>query len=201
MLLVRLLLITILATSNFACSHLIETDYPQYLSSNAGKANLPAVNSALEYSLTIDTQEHYDEFPAFMTAGTQVWIVEFGKMLDDTLQSAEVQNAFGTLEKTMSNDTDSDLLIFDLIEYAYGGSGAHISLDVSLFSEGKEVFTRNYMEDGLTQGSGLFLGTAFARKDAVQQATKAAMDKILLNLLDDVNAQKKNPVDVVISDR
>jgi hypothetical protein len=201
MLVVRLLLITMLATSTCACSHLIETDYPQYLSNNAGSANLPATNSAREYSLTIDTQHHHDEFRAFTTGAAHLWIIEFGKMLDDTLQSAEVQTAFGTLKKTTSSDTGSDILIFDLIEYSFEESGARISMDISMFSGGKEIFTKNYIEDGRTEGSRIFWGGASAQKNAVQQATKSAMDEILRDLITDMNAENKRLLSGVMADR
>jgi hypothetical protein len=90
-------LVALLVLGTSACSirHVIEKDYPQYLVNNAGAGNLPNTDKASKYFLTSNTQNHSYEFRAVTTGYANLWIVEFDKMLDDTLKSTDVQNAFG----------------------------------------------------------------------------------------------------------
>jgi hypothetical protein len=114
--------------------------------------------------------------------------VQFGKMLDDTLQSTDVQNAFGTLQKVSDVSGDpSGLLIFDLQRYTFEDFGAHISLKISLSRSEQVVFSRTYTQDGKTQGGKMFWAGAFGQKNAVQQSTKLALDEILRQLISDLN--------------
>ncbi|WP_207951748.1 hypothetical protein [Pseudomaricurvus alcaniphilus] len=110
-------------------------------------------------------------------------------MLDDTLKSADVQAAFGRLEKV--NEAGNGLggtLTFDLRNYTFQDFGAHIELKVSLSRGGKSIFENTYTQDGKTQGGKMFWGGAFAQKNAVQQSTKLAIDEILRRLITDLNA-------------
>jgi hypothetical protein len=51
------------------------------------------------------------------------------------------------------------------------------------------VFEKIYQADGATQGGKMFWGGAFAMKNAVQQSSKLAIDSILRQLINDLNAQ------------
>lgn len=178
----------VLATSACSIRHVIEQDYPQYLVNNTGAANLPNTNKASEYFLTSNTQNHSYEFRAVTTGYANLWIVEFGKMLDDTLKSTDVQNAFGALQKVSDVSADSRaLLIFDLQNYTFEDFGAHISLKISLSRLGQVVFSRTYTQDGKTQGGKMVWAGAFGQKNAVQQSTKLALDEILRQLISDLN--------------
>jgi len=181
--------VIILGTSACTIRHVIEEDYPQYLVNNTGAANLPKTNKASEYVLTSDTQQHSYEFRAVATGYANLWVVEFGKMLDDTLMSADVQKAFGVLQKVSDTSGNSNgLLIFDLQSYTFEDFGAHLSLKISLSRSGQVVFSETYTQDGKTQGDKMFWGGVFAQKNAVQQSTKLALDKILRQLILDLNA-------------
>jgi len=183
-----LLALFVLATSACSIRHVIEQDYPQYLVNNTGAANLPNTNKASEYFLTSNTQNHSYEFRAVTTGYANLWIVEFGKMLDDTLKSTDVQNAFGALQKVSDVSADSRaLLIFDLQNYTFEDFGAHISLKISLSRLGQVVFSRTYTQDGKTQGGKMVWAGAFGQKNAVQQSTKLALDEILRQLISDLN--------------
>lgn len=163
--LVRFFLAATISLSASACTirQDMAQDYPQYLVNNAGRANLPKTGKASEYLLTPATQQHHYEFRAVVTGYANVWIVEFGKMLDDTLMSADVQQAFGNLRKASGQSATSDgLLIFDLEQYTFENFGAHISLKISLSHIGKEVFSKTYVQHGKTQGGKMFRGGAFA---------------------------------------
>ena len=119
-------------------------------------------------------------------------VVEFGKMLDDTLMSTDVQKAFGALQRASDTSGNaSNLLIFDLQRYTFEEFGAHISLKISLSRGGQEVFSKTYVQDGRSQGGKMFWGGVFAQKNAVQQSTKLALDEILRQLLSDLNTQAR----------
>ena len=190
--LVRFFLATTISLSASACTirHNIAQDYPQYLVNNAGSANLSKTGRASEYLLTPATQQHHYEFRAVVTGFANLLIVEFGKMLDDTLMSTDVQQAFGTLRKAAGQSAASDgLLIFDLEQYTFEDFGAHISLKISLSHTGKVVFSKTYVQDGKTQGGKMFWGGPFAQKNAVQQSTKLALDEILRQLIADLSTK------------
>jgi len=185
----------VLATSACSIKHVIEKDYPQYLAKHTGAANLPNTNKASEYFLTSNTQNYSYEFRAFTTGYANLWIVEFGKMLDDTLKSTDVQNAFGALQKVLDVSGDSmSLLIFDLQRYTFEDYGAHISLKISLSRLGQVVFSKTYMQKGKTQGGKMWWAGAFGQRNAVQQSTKLALDEILRQLISDLNTMTKQSI-------
>jgi hypothetical protein len=179
------------ATLLGACTitHMIEEDYPQYLATTSGSSNLPKTDKASTYYLTPHTQDSKYEFRAVMSGPGNVWVVEFGKMLDDTLKSADVQAAFGSLQKVSTPSSSGRLLIFDLEQYTFEDFGAHISLKISLSVSGKTVFEKVYKQDGKSQGGKVFWGGGFAQRNAVQQSTKLALDEIIRRLIDDLNSQ------------
>ena len=179
--------LVILSASACTIHHNIAQDYPQYLINNEGGANRSKTSSASEYLLTPDTQQHRYEFRAEVTGYGNLWIVEFGKMLDATMMSIEVQKAFGTLKKVSSQSVASGgLLIFELEKYTFEDYGAHISLKISLSQMGKVVFSKTYVQDGKTQGWKMFFGGVFSQRNAVQQSTKLALDEILRQLIADL---------------
>lgn len=184
-----LIAVSILGASGCSIKHVIEQDYPQYLINNIGTSNFPETDKASEYFLTAKTQQHRYEFRAVSTGYANLWIVEFGKMLDDQLMSKDVQDAFGALKKVSTQSEDLEgLLIFDLQSYTFKDYNSHISMKISLFQKGKEVFSKLYEQDGKSQGGKMFWAGAFGQKNAVQQSTKLALDEILRRLISDLNA-------------
>ncbi len=186
-----LISILILGASSCAIRHVVSQGYPQYLVNNSGAANLPNTDKASAYFLTSNTQDHSYEFRAVSTGYGNIWIVEFGKMLDDTLKSTDVQNAFGGLQKVLevSGDTGG-LLDFELQSYTFENFGAKIRLKISLYRLGQVVFSKTYTQLGETQGGKMIWAGVFGQKNAVQQSTKLALDEILRQLISDLNATK-----------
>lgn len=188
----NIFLVTVIVLCTSSCQHFIEKDYPEYLANNTGTANLPETDKASDYILTPNTQQHSYEFQAVSTGVANIWVVEFGKMLDDTLMSTDVQKAFGALQKVSGmSGSSSSLLIFDLQNYTFEDYGAHISLKISLIRSGREIFSKIYKQHGKTQGGKMVWGGAFAQKNAVQQSTKLALDEILRQLILDLNTMTK----------
>ena len=183
-----------LVLSGCSIKHDVVKDYPQYLVNNQSASRLPTTSAASGYLVTPATQAHHYEFRSAMAGYANVWVVEFGRMLDDTLQSHDVQAAFGKLVKAQNGAATDGLLTFDLQNYTYAELGAHVSLKVTYHAAGKDVFEKVYKADGATQGGKMFWGGAFAMKNAVQQSSKLAIDSILRQLINDLNARAGTPV-------
>lgn len=189
----KLVAMVVLTAPLLLCSctirHVIQSDYSEYLAKNTGTANLPKTDKASEYALTTKTQEFSYEFRAFLTGQANLWVVDIGKMLEDTLKSSDVQAAFGSLKKSESQATANGLLTFDLQSYAFEHFKANISLKVSYSQAGKVVFEKIYTKDGANQTGKMVAAGVFGQKNAVQQSTKLAIDAILRDLITDLNSQ------------
>ena len=63
-----------------------------------------------------------------------------------------------------------------------------MALKVTLQRGTTETMTKTYQADGVTQGGKMFWAGVFGMKNAIQQSTKDAVDKILAGMLMDLNA-------------
>jgi hypothetical protein len=169
--------------------HFVAEDYPKYLENNQGESKLPsAKNIETDYSITPATEKHSYEFRSGAAGYGNLWIVEFGKMLDQTLQSKDLQAAFGKLEKqSIGNKNGGSLIIFDLINYEFSTYAAHIELKITMTKNGTNVFEKTYKVDGNNVAGKMWTGGAFAMKNSVQQSTKLALDEILKGFINDLN--------------
>lgn len=177
--------LAMLALCGCSIRHNVVADYPQYLANNAGESHLPLTQSAKTYALSQGTQTHHYEFRAVTTGYANLWMVDFGKMLDATMQSTDVQAAFGGISKS---DAQDDALKFTLDSYTFSDFNAHVSMHVAYNRGGAQVFNKQYQSDGVSQGGKMFWGGAFAMKNAIQQSTKRSIDQILTALIGDLNA-------------
>ena len=186
-------LLGLCATALLLCGcsirHDVVKDYPQYLINNQGTSQLPSTTAASKYTVSPATASSHYEFRSAMAGYANVWVVQFGKMLDDTLQSHDVQAAFGKLTKSDGGPASDGVLIFDLQSYTYVELGAHVLLKVTYRRGNQDVLSKVYSADGTTQGGKMFWGGAFAMKNAVQQSTKLAIDNILRRVIADLNAR------------
>lgn len=179
-----------LLASSCTIRHHVQADYPKYLAVNSGASALPKTSKASLYWLTPQTAAYSYEFRAAVSGPANLWVVEIGKMLDDTLQSNDVQAAFGSLGKAGDGGGSThSTLVFELQRYTFEQFGAHLSIKVALVRGGRPVFEKTYSEAGKTQGGKMFWAGAFGQKNAVQQSTKLAIDEILRDLISDLNAQ------------
>src|SRR5688500_13264428 len=104
--------------SGCSVNHPVAKDYPQYLSKNSNAVALP--KSALKSGYFIDgkTQDHRYEFRAATVGYAHLWIVEFGKILDATLQAPYMQTSFGQLAKaTAESGNEGNLISLSLEKY------------------------------------------------------------------------------------
>ena len=177
----------VLLSSACAINHAIHEDYPAYLTNNQGASSLPRTNLQASYTLTPRTEQHHYEFRSIAVGYGNVWIVEFGKILDQTLQSNDVQAAFGKLEKGTSGTDRANVIQFDLENYTFGDFAARVALRIALLRSGTEVFSKTYRADGKSQGGKMLFGGVLAMRNATQQSTKLALDSILRDFIEDVN--------------
>lgn len=187
-----MLILVVLLILSTGCSvkHPIAVDYGQYLTNNENKNNFPAIKVESDYALTQNTINHHYEFRAASVGYAHLWIVEFGKILDETLKSKDVQSAFGRLSKIDSEASNKGyFILFDLENYEFKNYQAFISLKISLTKDGNVIFDKTYKADGKSQGGKMFFGGPFAMKNATQQSTKLALDQILRAFIEDINTK------------
>jgi len=184
------LLFLLVLTMSYGCSidHNVADDYRQYLANNKGNSNLLKTDFEADYSLTDFTDKHHYEFRSATVGYANLWIVDFGKILDETLQSPDIQVSFGRLSLARDDlENIKKLVLFDLQSYEFSDFGAHVSLRIALFESGNKVFNKVYRADGKTQGSKMFFAGVFGMKNAIQQSTKLAIDQIFRDFIEDVN--------------
>ena len=184
-------LATFALVSGCTVKHYVAEDYPQYLTNNLGESHLPTTSAASKYAFTPATNAQHFEFRSAMAGRANLWIVEFGRLLEATLQSRDVQGAFGHLTRSPLEDRGDGLLVFDLQDYRFADKHAYVTLRVIRRAGGADVFSKVYQAEGDSQGGKMFWGGSLAMKNAVQQSTKRAIDDILRRLISDLNAQTK----------
>jgi len=178
----------LLITSACSINRPVSNDYDQYLANNEGVNNLPRAEHAASYQMSNAIKSHRYEFRSFMTGHANLWIVEFGKMLDATLRSKDIQQAFDSQLTSVDGINAKDtLLYFDLQNYRFEDTQAKINLRVTLKRNESVLFEKIYTANGKSQGGKMFWGGVFAQKNAVQQSTKLALDEIFKQLIHDFN--------------
>lgn len=187
---IRLIVLFISVTLIAGCTikHPIAKDYSQYLANNKGEVTLPKSTLETDYEIDSATETHRYEFRAATVGYAHLWIVEFGQMLEATLQSDDVQASFGKLSKVNGTRQNSGLLRFNLENYEFKDHMAHVTLNISLEQDGKTVLNKTYHAKGKSQGGKMFFGGPFAMKNATQQSTKFAIDEILRDFINDTKA-------------
>lgn len=176
-------------TTGCSIMHPVADDYNQYLSKNQGATKFETAKVANQYFLPAATQNHRYEFRSMTTGHANVWVVEFGKVLDATLQSKDVTDALGNLTKAAAESQGGNsTIVFDLQKYTFVDHGAHIALTISVKNANGEAFKKTYNASGKTQGGKMFWAGAFGMKNAVQQSTKYAMDQIMADFIRDLKA-------------
>ena len=181
-------IILLVATIFTGCSinHPIAKDYGQYLENNRGNSSLPKSGVEAEYSISEQTLNHRYEFRAATVGYAHLWIVEFGDILKETLKSTDVQEAFGGLSE-VKGESQKNLIVFNLENYEFKNHHAYISLNISLAENSQVKFEKTYHSEGASQGGKMFWGGPFAMKNATQQSTKLAIDKIISEFIEDIN--------------
>lgn len=181
----------ILAFGVTGCSinHPVAKDYGDYLAENATATSLPKANLDSDYTITKPTQNHRYEFRAATVGYAHLWIVEFGKILDDTLKAKYVQDAFGDFKQTDLVSAPGNLVSFNLVSYEFKDYRAYVTLEVSLTENGVKKVGKAYSAEGVSKGGQMWGAGPFGMKSATLESTKSAIDSILQQFITDLNAK------------
>lgn len=173
--------------NDMTMKQVVSEDYKQYLANNEGNFPFPQTNYVAEYILTPSTVNHNYEFRSGLTGYVNLWIVNFGDILEKTLQGKDMQSAFKQLSKSAGEGSSGKMTIkYHLIDYKFEELEARLRLQISVLKGKTTVFDETYFEKGQSQGGKMFWTGAFGMKNSIQQSTKNAIDKILAKSLHDM---------------
>lgn len=188
----KLSILLCLVALSTGCSirHVVSDDYTRYLINNEGNYQLPNTDYVAEYVMAPNTANHNYEFRAATVGYAHLWVVNFGKILEKTLESKDVQNAFKKLSKANGKGTPGILVInFNLVDYEFSGFEALVKLQITAIKDDSILFDKTYFEKGISQGGKMFIAGPFGMKNAIQQSTKSAIDKIMAQSLNDITSK------------
>lgn len=186
-------LLLLALTTGCSINHPVAQDYDAHLTKYGAEKNLPAAEINADYSIQPNTLSHNYQFRAATVGYAHVWIVEFGKILDKTLQAPYVQTAFGGLNRAESDQSSGLHIDFELTDYRFENYRAYTSLMIKIYDLGKEVFAKTYSSQGTAQGGDMWLAGPFGMKTATLESTKNAIDKILEEFIGDINSKITAP--------
>lgn len=180
-------LLIIGAATGCSINHPIAKDYPQYLEKYGKEGDLPKTELKSNYSIDGKTETHRYEFRAATVGYAHLWIVEFGKILDETLNAPYVQSSFGELKKAGAEvkRSGSDIK-FTLNSYEFKNYRAYVSMNIVLLNDGKELLNKNYTSEGESKGGQMWGAGPFGMKNATLDSTRTAIDKILTQFINDI---------------
>lgn len=182
-----LVICAVLVASISGCSAKVNDDYGRYLANNTGTFKVGFKLPSTCYYLPYPTQNHYFSFRSF-TGGYYLkeWDVEIGKALDATMLSRDVADIFENITKSKSRSCDDgNIVTIDLNKYNFSNCQASVDVTITLSRTIGSVTSNRYTAVGQRQCGKMYWGGAFATKNAVQQSTKDAIDKILFVFLSD----------------
>lgn len=181
------LLISSVLITGCSIKHPVSQDYNSYLSNN-NDVVLPHSSLNASYSIESATLNHHYEFKSGLAGPADVWIVDFGDILQKNLEAPYVQNAFASLKKSTGNATDGKNIQFKLDNYVFKNHRAFVDMTITFTQNGSTISSKKYHEEGVSQGAKMFIAGGFGMKNAVQQSTKSAIDKVLTKFINDVNS-------------
>ncbi len=170
--------------------HPVHEGYAEYLAKNPRDLPYPHIADSVEYYMSANTSSH-DQIVRSAQFGRAR--VEFGKILDTTMQADDLQAAFGKLKRTSSPaETDGVVLVFSLDEFKFRRFRSHLGLSVSAMRDGREILSRTYRAVGgpHTDRDVRDAGT-YALQRSIQASTKDALDDIMASVIDDLNYRLK----------
>lgn len=182
----NLLILSILLTL-VSCASQSTADYGKYLDNNKGQAMLTKVSVGKSYYLTENTQAHSKEIKSWKAGIGNSWTIKFAEVIDTTLASHDYKSSLGTLVKTEKESKKDRFLKVNIIDYDFKNHAALIDVKLEVISKGKKVFSKRYTETGNSQGGKMFWGGPFAMKNAIQQSTMTAMNKVFRQFTTDLN--------------
>lgn len=185
------LLALLILSTGCSINHPVVKDYDPFLEKYGAETSLPNTSIEAEYSIGSETQVHNYQFRAASVGYAHVWIVEFGKILDKTLQADYVQSAFGQLKKQDKNQLNNDPIVeFELKSFEFKNYRAYATLNIKVLDSEREVFNKTYSSEGQVQAGQMWGAGPFGMKNATLKSTKNSIDKILGQFIQDLNNNK-----------
>ena len=181
-------LILIALTTGCSINHPVAKGYDQHLVKYGSETTLPKSDMETEYLIGSKTENHNYQFRTAAVGYAHVWIVEFGKILDKTINSNYVQSAFGKLEKGTGDN--GNLVEFELESFEFKNYRAYTALNIKVLNLGREVFNKTYNSEGGSQVGQMWAAGPFGMKNATLKSTKQSIDKILEQFINDINENK-----------
>jgi len=176
------------ALAGGSLDHVIADDDAHDLVEHQGERSFHSTGLRAEYTLSDRTAGHRHAFRAWTVGHANLWIVELGRMLEASLESADVQDAFVELRRRGQGLGSPDVVLgFDVVDYAFDDFAAHLTLDVTVETGVGAPVRKRYRASGESQGGKMVLGGVFAMRTAVQQSTKSAFDDVLGRLIADLD--------------
>ena len=181
-----ILLVTLI--TGCSINHPVAQDYEAHLEKYGSETTLPKTNMEADYLIGSDTEQHHYEFRAASVGAAHLWIVEFGKILDQTLQADYVQSAFGRLDKTtVPYSNNGNLIVFELESFEFKDYKAHTALNIKIMYGTDELFNKTYQAEGESQAGQMWTAGPFGMKNATLKSTKQSIDIILAQFINDIN--------------
>lgn len=191
----KVLLFTVLfASLVYGCSihHFIAADFHNYLNNNQGSSNLHKTGTkGLRYTMDAETRSHSYEFRAANAGYAHVWVVQFGKMLNDYLASTDVQQAFPGLGAAETSTGTN--LAFSLKSYKVSGLAVHMDLEIASVKDGKDLFRKVYHSDTDSKSGQVMMTGVWGMKNAVQRSTQEALEDVLGRFIADAEQDHALP--------
>jgi hypothetical protein len=173
--------------SGCSLNHPVAKDYPEFIAKHGSVGNLPKTDLDTGYLIDPKTMAHRYEFRAVTVGYGHLWIVEFGKILDETLNAPYVQSAFSRLQKqSSSSGVAGNLIEFTLEKYEFKDYRAYVSMKIVLSNGGKTILDKTYSVEGYSKGGQMWGAGPFGMKNATLDSTKSAIDKILIKFIGEI---------------
>ena len=179
-----------------ACHH-IKSDYSGYLEKHRASPPLPRVGIPAGYHITETTLKHRLDVRSARAGYGNIWIIELGEMLEQTMLSSEVRELFMGLHDEAPS-APGYVVAFELVDYQVSGFSAHLTLRIALRHDGVALVDRVYAADGAGQAGKVIGAGAFAMRHALHATTKNAVDTVLRQFL--LDAQRALRGSILASD-
>ena len=188
----KIIIILLLTTFFSGCSirHVVSDDYPTYLNKQSGTLEYTKTDYTAQYIITPETANHLYEFRAGSTGIANQWVVKFGTMLEATLESDDVQQAFKKLSKSAGGGSDILTFTYKLVEYKFEHGAANVTMQITASKSDTVLFDQTYEEKGNNQKGKMVWTGVFGMRNAIHQSTNLAISRILNKSLTDLMAKK-----------
>ena len=185
----KVMMMAFFVTILMGCAHSVEFRSPdtyQY------QANVPM--NAIFYMDKIMKSKTWSG-RAFGSGITNRWDVTIGRVVGQyaNLYLKNAFHSFNEIENLVQKPSHDILIKVTYINYSMSSQAAHCDLVFNIENAmGRQVFDKEYHEDGPSGMGRIALGGVFAQKSAIRQSTHVVLENIFKKLLGDIQANYKD---------